>query len=694
MQPGLITFKKFPFVRLLLSLIAGILFEWYLQIELLFLVFALVVPVFFLLAYRFLPLSAKFLLRWLQGVFILLLTVIVGALLTYVNNITNQHYWYGKHNNPSSNLLVTIQEPWITKTNSYKALASVSALYTNGSWQKASGNILLYFKKESHAPAMGYGSQLIIQKPIQIINNSGNPGAFDYKRYCLFHDITAQAFLEENDYTILPVSQGSWLNRSLFHLRNTTLNIIQKNIAGQKEQGVAEALLIGYRENLDKDLVQAYSNTGVVHIIAISGLHLGMIYGLMVWLFSFFKRYKVIKWVKPLTVMFVLWAFTLVAGAVPSILRSAVMFTFIVIGEAMGKRSNMYNTLSASAFCMLVANPFLLWDVGFLLSYAAVLGIVIFVHPVYCWLYYQNKVLDKIWKLTSVTIAAQIFTIPIVVFYFHQFPNLFLITNFIAVPLSGLILYGEIILLCFSFIVPLAKGIGGLLYYLLKGMDAFIENINTLPFAVWNNIQLNVLQTWLLLGIFILVCIWLMSKSIRALQFAIATAAAFFLVLNADHIRCSQQQKLVVYNVPKYTAIDLIQGEHYQFTGDDILLKDAFLRNFYLKPARILYRTKTESVKQNLQANEIININGKTILILDKDVPRKKLPARIPVDVIIISKNPRLYMNQLQQVFDCKLLVFDSSNPLWKIRLWKKDCDDLHLRFHSVADNGAFVMDL
>ena len=172
----------------------------------------------------------------------------------------------------------------------------------------------------------------------------------------------------------------------------------------------------------------------------------------------------------------------------------------------------MYNTLAASAFCMLIANPFTLWDVGFLLSYAAVVSIVTFMKPVYKLLTFPNKILDKIWSLTSVTISAQVLTIPIVIYYFHQFPNLFLITNLFAVPLSGFILYGEILLLIISPFSTIAAWLGGMLQAMISTMNNFIERVNYLPFAVWSDLQLSVLQTWLLYGIIISLCTWLVQN--------------------------------------------------------------------------------------------------------------------------------------------------------------------------------------
>lgn len=694
MTRNLVALKKIPFIRLLLFFVAGILIEWYLQIEWQFLLYGFIIPLIGIITYFFLPLSIKFSSSWFNGICILLLFSLLGAVVTYTHNVRNQPDWYQNNYATNTKILVTLEEPLVAKENSYKALATVDAVWNNGIWNKTDGEILVYFKKNSIPPSIDYGSQIVIQKPLQEIKNSGNPGAFDYKRYCLFHNITAQVFLKDDEYAVLPTKNINRLNQTLFALRDGTIHALQQNIPNEKEQGVAEALLIGYREDLDKDLVQAYSNTGVVHIIAISGLHLGMIYGLMVWIFARFKRNQFTKILKPVTILFVLWAFTLVVGGVPSIMRSAVMFTFIVFGDMLGKRSNMYNTLAASAFCMLATNPFMLWDVGFLLSYAAVISIITFQRHIYNWLYYQNKMLDKVWALTSVTLSAQILTIPIVVFYFHQFPNLFLITNFIAVPLSGLILYGEILLLIFSFLSPVAKAIGFILGYMLKAMDGFIENINALPFAVWNNLQISVFQTWMLYGATIGICVWLIFKSSKAFIISLAFASLFAFSLSIEYINRNQQEKLIVYNVPKQSAIDFIQCSNYNFSGDSILLHDGFLRNFHLKPARILYKTTAATENSSIKENEITNINGKRILVLTQSLPRQPYTSKIPVDILVLSHNPRIYINQLQQAFDCKLIVFDSSNPLWKIQLWKKDCDSLHLRFHSTPDDGAFVMDL
>lgn len=686
--------RKFPFTKLLVPFACGIVCQWYLQFSIdAILITALVIGLLIMI-FSILPVARRFDLDRLQTILLMLLMVCAGAIITYTKDIRHQSAWFANSLPQHEKILVTLQEPLVEKANSFKALASVNAVAQNNEWHSTTGNILLYFKKDSTAPQLQYGSQLVIQKPLQEISNSGNPGAFNYKRWCIFQSITHQVFLKQNEYILLKGTNTNWLQQQLYNIRDWTINSLQENIPGEQEQAVAEALLIGYRNDLDKDLVQAYSNTGVVHIIAISGLHLGMIYTAMVWLLSFFKRFRFMQVLQPFIILFVIWMFTLVAGAAPSIFRAAVMFTFILGSKIINRKWNMYNTLAASAFCMMVMNPFVLWDVGFLLSYAAVLGIVAFMKPVNNWFYFKNKSLQKIWGLASVTISAQVFTVPIVVFYFHQFPNLFLITNFIAVPLSFIILFGEIIVLILTPIKILASFLGMITGYLITSLNWFIQHLNKLPVSVWGGLQINVVQTWLLFGCLLAACLWLAQKSAKAFLFSISCLAALVVSISLEKIESSERRQLIVYNVPKLSATDIIDGSNYSFIGDSALLEDSFLRNFHVKPSRVQRHLAVQPENYFTASENFILKAGTTkILFLKNALPRNS-SEKMAVDIIVLSGNPKVYISQLQEQFIFHEIVFDSSNPLWKIEKWKKDCENLHLRFHAVPAQGAYVKNL
>jgi competence protein ComEC len=688
--------KQYPFVRLVACLIAGVLLQWYLQFSLTTIIIMFGGLLVLLPVFSLLPSPVLFRVQWLRGIIILLLFVVAGAFAVFVRDIRHNPQWIGHTYQPKQDVLLTIDEPLVEKPNSWKALAAVTAIQQGNMWKKAMGDVLLYFYKGKIKPNLHYGSQIILHADLQPIKNSGNPGAFDYNQYCLFHNISYQSFIYPGQYTMLWKNDGSLLQQALYNIRDSTISIIQKNIPGEREQAVAEALLIGYRDRLDPDLVQAYTNTGVVHIIAISGLHLAMIYGLLISIFSLLPQGKIIRLIQPIIILVVLWLFSFLAGAVPSITRAAVMFSFIVLGKALDKRTNTYNTLAASAFCLLAYNPFYLWDAGFMLSYSAVISIVAFYKPVSNWFYIKNRLLNSMWQATAVTISAQILTLPVILFYFHQFANLFLIANFIAVPLSGIILYGILLLLIVSFIPLMAKWVGIGVGYLIIGLDGFIQNINHMPFALWDNIYADVVQTLLLYAFILAVCYWLLRKASKSFMLALLLFAALVVYTGMRYIGIGHTQKLIVYNVPRQTAIDIMQGTSYHFIGDSALLQDGPMLRYNLKPSRVINGVSpagNTSFNPNIQ-NSCFTVNNTRILLLNNMFAFNNTTGKIRVDVIILSKNPKYTIEDIQHAFSFRQLVFDSSNPMWKIRRWKKDCDSLHLRFHSVPEQGAFELNL
>jgi len=344
---------------------------------------------------------------------------------------------------------------------------------------------------------------------------------------------------------------------------------------------------------------------------------------------------------------------------------------------------------------LLCYNPFWLWDVGFQLSYAAVLSIIIFMRPVYNWFYIKNKLLDFIWKLNAVTIAAQIITVPLSIYHFHQFPNYFLLTNFLAVPLSSIIVLGEILLCAVSFIPAIAEIVGKAISWLILVMNTYIERIEAIPFSLWDGLQITIWQALLLLFFGAGIAYWLMEKSKKGLVAGLM-ALLFFSILRSDSIiRAEHQQKIIVYNVPQKTAIDFIDSRKYLFVGDSSLLANDFARNFHLKPSRILYRiSDTDTLHSITSSGNYINNNGKHILIIDETISFVSNSNKPVIDLLVISKKPKLYISTLARSLDIKKVVFDGSVPDWKTTYWKKDCDSLQIPWHDVTKMGAFVMNL
>ena len=693
MQPaGAFILKRAPFIRLLLPLITGIILQWRVQLPVMLLSIIFLITSIFIIALFALPLFRKFQLGWISGICGFISFASFGALLVWMQDIRKNENWFGNHYHPKNVLIVSLQEDPIQKNKSYKALASAEWLYNGDSLKKVKGDLIIYFQKDSTIKDFTYGQQIVIEKELQSIQNAGNPGGFDYKRFCLFQGITHQVYLKADEFVLLPGKKVHWFKQFLIDTRQQVINILQKYIDGKKEEGLAEALLIGYKDDLDKNLVQAYTRTGVVHVIAISGLHLGMIYLILVSILKPFKKNRHTKWIVPVFIVCFLWLFALLAGAQPSVVRSALMFTCIVLGENLSRKTSIYNTLSVSAFILLCINPFFLWDVGFQLSYAAVLSIVIFMKPIYQLIYINNKLLDSFWKINTVTIAAQLLTLPISVYHFHQFPNLFLISNLVTVPLSGLILYGEILLCAISFIPAVANSIGMMLTSLIKFMNGYVERIDAIPFSVWDGLQISYAQSLLLIIVITCFSYWLFYKSKYAFILGFLSLIFFSVLHSLSYYDAKKQEKLIVYNVPGLPAIDFIKGRKAYFTGDEAILKDEFILNFHLKPSRIYHRVNHTEYDISIQHTPRFFEYGnrKIILIPSSFIPTDTLMKQ-SVDLMIVSGKSYLDLPHLLQTFEIKKLVLDGSVPMYAIDRWRSFLQEHQIPYHHVAEKGAFV---
>ncbi len=688
-------FATTPFLKLLPPLTAGIVWQWYFPLNIYYWYVSAAMVILLLFAFGLLPVFIRYKYGLVRTLFLTALLICAGAILVWHNNINNNTNYYGNHYKEQQTYVATLLETPVEKTNSYKAIASIDGVINGDTIKQTSGKAIFYFKKDSSLANLTYGSQIITQANLQPIKNAGNPGSFNYKRYLLFQQTTAQVYITPDKFAVLETTNKAWLQTQLLKLQSKVLQVIKTNIKTSKEAGLAEALLIGYKDDLDKTLLESYTNTGVVHVIAVSGMHLGLIYWLLNILFIPLLKSRRTKWLHPVLVIVILWLFSLLTGGAASIMRAAVMFTFILIGRSINKQSSVYNTLAMSAFLLLCYNPFWLWDVGFQLSYAALLSIVIFYKPIYNLLYIKYKVLDYIWQLTCVTIAAQILTTPISLFHFHQFPVYFLLTNLIAVPLSSIILIGELILLLLAPIEILAQWAGIVLQGGIRLLNNYIGWVETLPMALWEGFQITLLQVALLFLAIAGMAFWWLHRIKPLLLTGLIASLAFVSLRFVSFYQTAQQQKIIVYNVPKMQAVDFIQGNHYYFVGDSSLRLIDFAQNFHLKPSRTLQRiTLTDSLGTLTGLDQQYVFGNKTVLFIEKAIAKSVTPQVLPVDLLILSQNPKLYVNQLTEKIQPRQVVIDGSVPQWKARRWKQDFDSLHIPCHNVNEQGAFVMNL
>jgi competence protein ComEC len=297
-----------------------------------------------------------------------------------------------------------------------------------------------------------------------------------------------------------------------------------------RELGVLSALTIGYKIDLDQETLQAYSASGATHILAVSGMHVGLIYVVLTWVFSFLQRVRFGNVIKAVLLILMVWYYAFLTGLSPSVLRASVMITFLGLGQIAQQKLNVYNSLAIAAFVLLLINPVDLMDVGFQLSFLAVLGIVSLYPVINNWVA-SNIVVNQIWSLVAVSISAQLATFPLSLYYFHQFPNYFLLSNLVVVPLATLVIYGSIVLLVLSGFKLLLAPFGIVLYYMVWFLNEIVLWIERLPFSTWSNINLNVYQTlaWYVVTLFVI--LYFMRKKAAYL---IATLSCAVLLLWLD----------------------------------------------------------------------------------------------------------------------------------------------------------------
>ncbi len=688
--------KSSPFVRLLLPLVLGIIFQWYVKVPFLTNTICITFLIIFLFLFNFLSIEKRYKFKWLQGLLINAIIFCIAIFLCWQKDIRNNNNWFGKYYNDSCTLIVKINEPPIEKEKSIKADAIVESIIQNGKTQNLNGKLLIYFSKEESIAMPRYGDKILIQGGLQLIKNAGNPGGFNYSRYMVFQQTLHQVYLKKNKFILLNEHSENKPYSFIFWARTAVINTLQKYIVGSKKvSGIAEALLIGYKEDLDKDVVQAYSNTGVVHIIAISGMHLGLIYVGLVWLFSRVPYVKSSAITRVILILGCLWLFSLITGASASVLRSAVMFTCIIIGKEFFKQASIYNSLASSAFLLLCYDPFLLWDVGFQLSYFAVVGIVWLQKPIQDLYYTKNKALQYVWEMCSITIAAQILTLPICIYYFHQIPTTFLFTNLICVPLSTAILFAEIVLIICAAFPPLAMLVGKFIYVLTWCMNAMIEFFNNLPLSLIDKIYATAFTTWALYGFVFLLAAALLRRHKTLLKMSFAFLFLFVGVWAYGKIKLTQQKKIIVYNISRHTAIDFVSNNKYWFDGDDEFKVDGALQNFNLKPARV--SMQVEESKDTFQAltrsGKFWQFYSKKIMVINSAVQFEPTNTKFKIDVLLICNNPKINITDITTALLPSTIVFDASNSLWKIAQWKKECEELHLHYFITGEEGAFVLD-
>ncbi len=477
-----------PFFRLLIPLVAGIVTENYLPLHSAFVVSTFFLSLLALIFCNLISFTRFFDRDWMAGIAIHFAILSFGRMIVHIHQDI-QIERSSCYSNDRSNFLVLrlLSEP-VLRQKSWKAVARITSLYTNGACYIENEKILVYFNENPGALQVSTGAKLLFRKNLKPIQNIKSID-FDYKGYCRLRHIYAQVYLKSNEFVLIGREQEKTVISILDRFRQKMVIVLKNQMPPKSGSGFLEALLFGFTDDLEPEVLKSYADTGVIHIIAISGLHLALICQLLQKILMGPGRRKFVRWFKFFILVGSLWAYSIFSGSSPSVIRSAAMFSLVLFSRNILREAVLYNTLATSAFVLLCFDPNWLWDTGFQLSYAAILGLRLFVAPLQTILQVQNKILKAIWTAASVSIAAQALTTPISIFYFHRFPVYFLFANLLAVPMSSVILLGGILLCIFYWIQPVARLLGWMLDLGIRCLNGIIYYISKLPGSVIQRID-------------------------------------------------------------------------------------------------------------------------------------------------------------------------------------------------------------
>ncbi|HJP64117.1 MAG TPA: ComEC/Rec2 family competence protein, partial [Mucilaginibacter sp.] len=456
--------------------------------------------------------------RWFGGALLHIALFFAGWLCIINCNELNKPDHFSKKQ--AGYLIVKINNEPKANNGTLRFTAEVQEIVSNSKRSIASGNLLIAIK-DSAANTLYYGDELLVPASYRAIEPPANPAEFNYKRYFANQNIHYQQYLFPGQYQVLNRNAGNPFIAYSLTLRRHLVEKFRANMRDPEAIAVASTLILGYKADLSNNVLQAYSKTGTVHVLSVSGAHVALLFILLEFLFGFLNRFKYGRAIKASLIILIIWYYSMLTGFSPAVCRAAVMISMVIIGKTYSRTINTLNILAVSAFFLLLYDPLFIVDVGFQLSYLAVFGLVVLQPIVYKWFDFDNKWADKLWALCSISIAAQVITFPLSAFYFHQFPVYFLISNlFIVIPVA-VIMYTGFAYMLLGTIPVLGAALGFILDKTILLMDKGLTYAEYAPFATINRIWITPLEYILLYIIVIAIFYYMYERKVWLLKLAL-----------------------------------------------------------------------------------------------------------------------------------------------------------------------------
>ncbi len=569
-----------------------------------------------------------------------------------------------------------------------KNTIKISKVKANGVWSEATGKILFYQRKDGTEKTLKYGELILVKGRPSQVKAPSNPNEFNYKRYLGFKNIFHQDFTTGDHINIYQNYAPNHLIRISIQIRAYLTEILNLKIKGADERAIALALILGVKDDLDSEIKQAYSAAGAMHVLAVSGLHVGIIYLVLVFSLGWLRNKKNGRLIYLFIVLSILWSYALITGFSPSVLRAVPMFSFLLIGDSYYRKTNAYNNLAISAFILLLTNPFYIMSVGFQLSYVAVIGILYLQPKMYNWFTFDNYIADKAWAIMSVSLSAQIATFPLTIMYFHQFPTYFFVANLIVIPAAFLILSFGFAMLLSSPVSIVSNPLAFILESIISSVNKIIFSIENIPYSTISNISTNPLQAILIYLVIIYALISFAKKKLSYLKISAIILIVFTAIRLHQFTVQSQQEKIIFYNVQGANLMDFIKGFRHQLVVNS--KSDSISKKFdyQLKPNWIKLGIANEKNYYTLNSDSAgygISWEGKRLLIINSVVHNFK-GIQNNYDYVVINYNAIKNIDP----HISKNIILPSTNHKWYLNKWKDFSMDTNL--YKVSEKGALVL--
>lgn len=550
---------------------------------------------------------------------------------------------------------------------------------------KTRGNVLIRVKKNQKTGVIPLDQELFTFQDLLELNSVMNPGAFDFKEAMERKGIYQQLTLEEGEFVKRKTKENSLKTRALMY-RDDILQSLRKKDFPKEEFSVMEALLLGRRQDLSNEMVLNYQNAGAMHMLAISGLHIGILLMIINWILKPMERIRYGKKVKLLLLISFLWFFAFLSGLSASVIRAVFMFTVISIGLSSGRKRNLSHYLFTALFFSLIINPGYLFDLGFQLSYTAVLSIIALSPLLQSFWKPNHKILRYFWNLLVISFSAQLGVLPLSLYYFHQFSALFFLSSLCIIPFLGIILAMGYLMIVLNHFDQLPGFYLKSYIWVIKMMNQAIEILASLNPMIFREVFFTL---YLLLLSYVILIYFISTFQDRSAKrtMVLITATVFLMtILLVEKGLTLKTSSFVVFQRYDQSLILKRFGDsakYYGSIGDSDSKKNRLLTDYQLQH-------RTLKLEESKRMKHFFRIENKRVMVLDHQ--SIKTDFGFKPDVLILMNSPKVNLERFLKEVHPEIIVADGSNYFSYKSLWQRTAEKYKINFYDTAKTGAFTM--